>query len=93
MKHFRILFTLLIFSLSGTGWSCNFCSSKPKSLSSGVPQDLGRQNSPALVNSMGQLPSNTQRRDSNKQPFNQNPSGGQRSDNPNWSSSDFFESR
>lgn len=41
----------------------------------------------------GQASANTKKQDFNSQPFKQNPNGGQRSENPNWSSSDFFDNR
>lgn len=90
MRLILIVFTCGLFTAPALG--CNFCSSKPKTLTNGLAQDPGSATlSNASGNSSGRPQANGTNQ--NNEPFKQNPNGGQPSSNPKWSSSDFFESR
>lgn len=93
MKWMQLSLILLIVGLfTAPALACNFCSSKPKTLTNGLAQDPGSANlSNASGNGSGRPQSNGANQ--SNEPFKQNPTGGQPSSNPKWSSSDFFEGR
>jgi hypothetical protein len=93
MNRLKLGFFVLALSLStAPALGCNFCSSKPKTLSNGLAQEPG---SASTANNSANNSNRSQGNRSNAatEPFKQNPNGGQTSSNPKWSSSDFFESR
>jgi len=95
---FSFLIGFLVFSIALPALACNFCSGKPKALP-GLAQEPGSPNTPNPTSpgtNAGRGAAGAASRSGNSgfgYDLKNYQADGQRSNNTNWSSGDFFENR